>query len=506
MQVFWNSGEHESTAGQDILGIRQQDQFLEQQWVAGITTISFRARYLSFLPWLLAEFWARETGAAAAAFDSDRFEAATRRLEFIALACSRATQAGKSIGPGVLGAEIHGPDIECLLAGDTIQIPADRGGATYGTYANTCRSFGLLQNGDEVLPVRVSPRGRAIHGLRQRACEGSALAAAVFDGGRIDLELARREAHLFSVNAIAAVKDECAALREALSEPFTDAEAPQASYERFRGTARWSFNSLRGDPTSSANLIAGAYETALREAEPDRVVLAWADYEMRRRAHFSLELILSALTTTINEMDGGKLDDVVARWRRREELPLPFAELGEFGPNASLSTLVDALPGDALAAHPLQQAHFAKQAPDGQALSAALLLGLLERQTAPLRAAGRLPDHKHYVERAFRIVAGGEGQPLWDIVHLMCRLVVSRHLETTLRKMGGGQKCSLRFFPEGERLVPTGYVVTPSYSGDRLGNVLNISADLGWLHRLPNGFVLADEGRTALDTGVFDAR
>jgi hypothetical protein len=471
--------------------------------VAGITTISFRARYLSLLPWVLAEFWGRETNAAAATFNWDRFTAVIRRLEFVVLACSQATRTGKNIGPGVLGADIHAGEIESLLAGRSIEIPADRGGAAYGTYANTCRSFGLLQSGDEVLPVRLSPRGRTIHSLRQRACGGSALAAAVFDGGRIDLELARREAKLFSVNAISAADEECAALRQALSEPFS--EAALASYQRFRGTARWAFNRLRDARSWSSHLIAGAYESALRQEEPDQVVLAWADYELRRRVHFGLELMLAAVTTTIKEMNGGTLDDVIARWRHREEPPPTFSELGSIPPSTALSALVDALPGKAVA-DPLQPSHFSNSAPDGQALAAALLIGLLERQTAPLRIARRLPDHKHFVERAFKIVAAGRGQPVWDIVLRLCRLVASRHLETTLRKMGAGQKCSLRFFPEGERLVPTGYAVSPSYSGDRLGNVLNICADVGWLDRLPNGFSLADDGVLALENGVFDAR
>jgi hypothetical protein len=507
MQAFWNSGEQESTMGLDILGIRQQDQFLEQQWVAGITTISFRARYLSLLPWLLAEFWKRETHNAAVAFDWTGFTAATRRLEFIVLACSNAVRTSKNIGPGVLGADIHASDIETLLRGDTIEIPAARGGATYGTYANTCRSFGLFEKGDDVLPVRLSPRGQALHTLRQQACTGSALADAVFEGGVIDLELARSEAHLFSVNAIREVGDECTTLRQVLSEPFSEAKAPLESYDRFRGTARWSFDRLRAAPSSSSALIAGAYRTALQQDEPDKVVLAWADYELRRRAHFCLELMLAAITLTIQEssMKGATIPEAIANWRRRRDPPQSFSALGEISADDALSSLVDRLPKDALLAHPLEASHFANHDPAGQALSSALLLGILENQTAQLRASGKLPDHQHYVERAFAIIGAGRGKSIWSIVDQLCRLVASRHLETTLRKMGAGQKCSLRFFPEGDRLVPTGYVVRPSYSGDRLGNVLNICADIGWLDRRPTGFCLGDDGREALDTGRFSA-
>jgi len=506
MEHFWNTGEHESTPGLDILGIRQHDQFLEQQLVAGITTISFRARYLSLLPWVLAEFWRRETAGGTASFDNDRFTQATRRLEFIVLACSQATKEGKSMGPGVLGADLHRDGIASLMGGATVDIPDTTGGATYGTYVNTCRSFGLLQNGDGVLPVHLTPRGQAMHQLRERACNGSVLASAVFEGGSMNLELARQEAHLFSLNALAAVDEECTALRQALSQPFSELPAPAQSYHRFRGTVRWVFGSLIDRPASSGMLIAGAFEKALRGIDTNEVVLSWADYELRRRAHFCLELMLAAVTSTIREMDGGTIDDAIARWQVRTHFPKPFHELAELAPEAPLSALVDAIPGDALLAPALPTDNFAALAPDGQALCSALLLGLLERQTRTLRAAGQLSDHKHYMERAFALVAGAGGQPPWATIRALCHLVVTRHIETTLRKMANQQKCSLRFFPEGEKLLPTGFIVNPGYSGERLGNVLNISADLGWLDRLPNGFALGDAGHTALEEGVFDAR
>jgi hypothetical protein len=49
-----------------------------------------------------------------------------------------------------------------------------------------------------------------------------------------------------------------------------------------------------------------------------------------------------------------------------------------------------------------------------------------------------------------------------------------------LRKLGQGQKSSLRFFPEGDLLRPTGTEVIAGYSGDRLGNVIGILADIGF--------------------------
>jgi hypothetical protein len=59
--------------------------------------------------------------------------------------------------------------------------------------------------------------------------------------------------------------------------------------------------------------------------------------------------------------------------------------------------------------------------------------------------------------------------------------------------MGQGQKCSLRFFPEGSVLRPTGTGVYPGFSGDRLGNVLGMLADLGYCNRHEGGGYLINE-------------
>ena len=80
------------------------------------------------------------------------------------------------------------------------------------------------------------------------------------------------------------------------------------------------------------------------------------------------------------------------------------------------------------------------------------------------------------------------------LIELLNQVVVEPHLGTSLRKMGQGQKCSLRFYPEGEMLSPTGTLVNAGYSGDRLGNVLGLLADLGFCSQEGGRFAISADG------------
>jgi len=166
----------------------------------------------------------------------------------------------------------------------------------------------------------------------------------------------------------------------------------------------------------------------------------------------------------------------------------------------SVETIDDATSQSAFLEGRLDRAPARDLKPRSRALYALALMLACRKQTEQLQAKKVMPTRSHYLERAFEIIGRNRSALLPRcLAELLVHAVVEPHLFTTLRKMSQGQKCSLRFYFEGPVLRPTGTKVLAGYSGDRLGNLLGMWADLGMFERLPAGrFRLTDRGRALL--------
>ena len=512
METFWNSGEKSLIRGLDILGVRQLDQSLEREWVSGITTISIRARYLSLLPWILKEFYDSQLreGGGRAQFDKEAFQKILIRMEFVVLAASKFLAKESESGPtyGVLGSEVHAEYLEEFENRGGIRIPSDRGGASFGTYIMPCRGFGLLgtsSSPDVNQLVVVSPRGQQIHEARKSVLKEKGLTNLILNGGVLTRDILSEEGAHFSVNGIKYNLREQSFLMDAFLNPYMDTPGVNESYARFCDTIEWASRACQHQSLGASDLILDNYRQCVT-AETDMlkpVEIAWAEYELRRRVHFALEVLLEAFTETLLILTEGSVEDVVGEWSRELEISALLSEM--LGTGASLfamrvKEMADSIHKDRFfdSRLELRQVH-SGMPPNSKALYSIALLTACRLESARLRDTKKIPDRRNYLERAFSILEKHENSDLSTaLTDLMSHTVVESHIKTTLRKMGEGQQCSLRFYPEGNLLRPTGTVVRAGYSGDRLGNVLGMLADLGHFERVDGGFILSENGKAFL--------
>ena len=512
MNTFWNSGERDKIEGLDVLGLRQFDQALERRWVAGITTISFRARYLTLLPWLLAELYEYELRRhdGRATITPDRLSEVLARLKFVVLAASASgTEWGESGSTlGVLGSRVYREELAELGETGTIAIPSQGGSDVYGTYVMPCRGFGLLtdSHGRDGVPIAIAPRGSALRKPRAWVPGYETIRKLLLEGGSITKEHLRVVGPHFSVNGLANDPSERDSLVNWMFEPYHDSPGVTRTYDRFTMTIKWAASLIGTGTMTAADLIALNFRRVV-ETVPSSVThaqLAWMEYELRRRTHFACELLLADLTGTLQDLATGTVDAVAARWMALDGIaPAVRDVLGVDGiaSHTTLREVLDGMPTDAFVRSRLSMAEGRRQTRGGNAAlyGLALLLSCY-RCSETFRATNTLADSRHYMERAFELVTENANKPMVVAIRdLALHLAVEPHLTTTLRKMGQGQKCSLRFFPEGEVLHPTGIAANPGFSETRLGNVLGILADLGLYSRLPGGrYRLTASGRSRL--------
>ena len=276
MNTFWNSGERDKIEGLDVLGLRQFDQALERRWVAGITTISFRARYLTLLPWLLAELYEYELGrhGGRATITKERLSEVLARLKFVVLAASATgTEWGESGSTiGVLGSRVYVDELAEFDEMGTIAIPSNRGSDVYGTYVMPCRGFGLFtdSHGRDGTPIAIAPRGRALLRHRARTPGYQAIRKVLLEGGSLTKEHLRMVGPHFSVNGLANDPSERDSLAEWMFEPYHDSPEVTRTYDRFTMTMKWAASLIGAGTMTADDLIALNYRRVV-ETVPSSV-------------------------------------------------------------------------------------------------------------------------------------------------------------------------------------------------------------------------------------------
>jgi hypothetical protein len=493
MQLSWNDRYRDLIAGLDILGVRQLDQSLEVQLVGGLTTVAPRARYISLLTWALASLYRRllQDGGGELHWSDERQNEMLTRLEFLVAAATQsgAHNAEGGSPTGIVGSDVYRSELEELAAGGDASFPSPRRPGVLNAYGSPTQGFGLLASVDEGAPLALTPRGQE---LMECMVVPDDVQRLLFEGEQLTPSLLNRVQDHFSLNGLRGAEGEREALLQALDQPV--GRASEARSDRFRATRRWVLRQLELQAADGDGLVDRAYAHLASESSNDDIARLWGEVAWRKRVHFALELLLAALANSLELDRGTAIETVVARLAEdlRERPPEVVAHVvgdqpldlaapwREFRTRVDPQAFVDTPPRRNLGRLP----------PAWQLGAALCLLSATEQQTRRSRTAGWAIDRgPQAAESAFRAMLDGHDRPTADVaVDLLRNEVAHRHLRHTMRKMSQRQSNSLRFFPRGDLLVPTGTETAAGFSLTRLSAVLQVMADLGHLEAAQGGF------------------
>lgn len=511
MNWFWNKGEKELIRGLDNLGVRQLDQSIERELVAGITTISTRARYLTLLPWLFSVYYESKLSNVDGEtnLDWDEVNQILSRFEFITLAATRfdpTNDEEHGLTFGMIGPDTHSENLEKFEKNKSILIPDENGGASLGTYIMPCRTFGLLdtKNDPNGSLVVITTRGKEIAEARNKVLGDSKITKLILQGGLLNWEDLNNESIFFSMNHIDSIPEEREILIKSMVEPYVDLDSVNKIYDQFKQTLVWALGSFNNEnPRNGAELIKDNYQkVSLKTNSLKSIELSWFDYDLHRRVHYSLEAFLSAFTATLTELDGASIQTVINYWSNQSDIP-PFVseviQLDTLNFKDPVKSLINAIPKDIFLGETINRKTAMELESSSRAIYSMVLLIACKKQSEDLRAQKDIKDYGQTMEKAFSILDAGADLTIGEVLtQILEKVVIESHIGNTLRKMEQGQKCSLRFYPEGKRMKPTGTYTGAGYSGERLGNVLGILADVGILYRESKGLSITEVGKNAL--------
>lgn len=491
MQIFWNTGQKDTTQGLDILGLRQIDQGIEKRWVAGITTISIRARYLSLLPWIIGEYYTLKLNPETkeGEFLYSQFRNVLRRLEFVMLAATRLQQneSGSGTTVGVLGADNFSGDLQTLLSDGYFQADLLKGGNSLGVYFMPCAGFGLLERSpsNDRIPVRTTSRGKELFTAKHQQTTASPVLEYILNGGTLHLQDLHACKNQYSVNALSTV--ECQQEARLLESAFLGSYASPNpdSCQRFNSSLLWIFRHTI-NPIAPRTLILENYRRLIDDSvtRQDSVEFSFMAYELYRRCHFAFELLFKSFVETLQIFKKGTVETVVAEWKMHSEITPELKDIinrDEIDLNESLATFVSHIPRISFLAHNMDTNKAQHQSLHCQALYALAILVACQKQIAIKERLFELyPDDM--IKLAFEVLTTQKESIENLLTQILERIVLVSHLSTTWRKISQGQKSSLRFHKEGTFYYPTGIGVQSGQSGDRLSNVMLMLSDLGYLH------------------------